>query len=53
MWDFDWPPQSPTEVISRLREDDVLTHCFGRFPAAPVRPDGRIIIEFKMREKEV
>jgi len=43
---LDWPPQSPTDVIGRLREGDVHTHCFRPFPAAPVRPDGRIIIEF-------
>ena len=35
-------PPSPKEVISRLREGDVLTHCFRPFPAAPARSDGRI-----------
>ena len=42
MCDLNWPPPTPTEVISRLREGDVLTHCFRPFPAAPARSDGII-----------
>jgi len=42
MCHLDWPPPSPKEVISRLRQGDVLTHCFRPFPAAPARSDGRI-----------
>ena len=51
---LDWPPPSPTEVISRLREGDVLTHCFRPFPAAPARSDGRIREEIlEARERGV
>lgn len=54
MCHFDWPPPSPTEVISRLREGDVLTHCFRPFPAAPARSDGRIREEIlEARERGV
>ena len=42
MCHLDWPPPNPKEVISRLRQGDVLTHCFRPFPAAPARSDGRI-----------
>ena len=42
MCHLDWPPPSPKEVLSRLREGDVLTHCFRPFPAAPARSDSRI-----------
>ena len=42
MCHLDWPPPSPIEVINRLREGDVLTHCFRPFPAAPARSDSRI-----------
>ena len=54
MCHLDWPPPSPTEVISRLREGDVLTHCFRPFPAAPARSDGRIRDEIlEARERGV
>jgi dihydroorotase len=42
MCHLDWPPPSVREVVDRLRPGDVLTHCFRPFPAAPVRPTGRI-----------
>ena len=51
---LDWSPPSPTEVISRLREGDVLTHYFRPFPAAPARSDGRIREEIlEARERGV
>ena len=54
MCHLDWPPPSPIEVISRLREGDVLTHCFRPFPAAPARSDGRIREEIlEARERGV
>jgi dihydroorotase len=39
---LDNPPPSRLEVMSRLREGDILTHCFRPFPNAPVAPDGRV-----------
>lgn len=36
---IDHPPPSRTEVVSRLRRKDVLTHCFKPFPNSPL--DGR------------
>ena len=36
---IDHPPPSRREVVSRLRPNDVLTHCFRPFPNAPI--DGR------------
>lgn len=39
---LDNPPPSRLEVLSRLRQGDVITHCFRPFPNAPVRADGRI-----------
>ena len=54
MCHLDWPPPSPKEVLSRLREGDVLTHCFRPFPAAPARSDGRIREEIlEARERGV
>ena len=54
MCQLDWPPQSPVEIISRLGKDDVLTHCFRYFPAAPARSDGRIREEIlEVRERGV
>ena len=54
MCHLDWPPPSPIEVINRLREGDVLTHCFRPFPAAPARSDGRIREEIlEARERGV
>ena len=54
MCHLDWPPPSPIEVINRLREGDVLTHCFRPFPAAPARSNGRIREEIlEARERGV
>lgn len=39
---LDAPPPSRHEVVSRLRQGDILTHCFRPFPNAPIRPDGRV-----------
>jgi len=39
---LDHPPPSRLEVLSRLRQGDVITHCFRPFPNAPVMEDGRI-----------
>jgi dihydroorotase len=39
---LDHPPPSRLEVLSRLRQGDVITHCFRPFPNAPVRADGQI-----------
>ena len=39
---LDHPPPSRLEVLSRLRRDDILTHCFRPFPNAPVEAGGRI-----------
>jgi len=39
---LDNPPPSRLEVLSRLRQGDILTHCFRPFPNAPVRGDGLI-----------
>jgi len=39
---LDHPPPSRLEVLSRLRRDDILTHCFRPFPNAPVEEGGRI-----------
>ncbi len=39
---LDHPPPSRLEVLSRLRQGDILTHCFRPFPNAPAAPDGRV-----------
>ena len=39
---LDNPPPSRLDVLSRLRQGDVITHCFRPFPNAPVRADGQI-----------
>ena len=39
---LDHPPPSRTEVLSRMRPGDVLTHCYRPFPAAPTRTDGQV-----------
>ena len=39
---IDDPPPSYAEVVARLREGDVLTHCFRPFPNTPVGPDGSV-----------
>lgn len=54
MCHLDWPPPSPSEVIGRLREGDVLTHGFRPFRAVPARSDGRIREEIlEARERGV
>ena len=42
---LDAPPPARHEVVSRLRNGDILTHCFRPFPNAPVRPDGKVRAE--------
>lgn len=39
---IDEPPPSYSEVVSRLRKGDVLTHCFRPYPNAPCHGDGRV-----------
>src|SRR5471030_2972603 len=40
--------------MSRLRKDDILTHCFRPFPNAPIAPDGRVRDEIlKARQRGV
>ena len=39
---LDNPPPSRTEVLSRMRPGDVLTHCYRPFPAAPTRANGEV-----------
>ncbi len=49
---LDHPPPSRLDVLSRLRQGDVITHCFRPFPNAPVRADGRIheeVVEARRR----
>ena len=54
MCHLDWPPPSRRDVVSRLREGDILTHCFRPFPASPARGDGRIREEIlEARERGV
>lgn len=55
MCHLDRPPPSREEVVSRLRQGDILTHCFKPFPNAPVRlRDGEIYEEIKLaRERGV
>jgi len=51
---LDAPPPSRHEVMSRLRKDDILTHCFRPFPNAPIAPDGRVRDEIlKARQRGV
>ena len=51
---LDAPPPSRHEVMSRLRKDDILTHCFRLFPNAPIAPDGRVRDEIlKARQRGV
>lgn len=48
---IDHPPPGRSEVIDRLRQGDILTHCFKPFPNAPIdgkghmRADARIARE--------
>ena len=39
---IDHPPPTLPEVLKRMREGDVLTHCFRPFPNTPVTADGRV-----------
>ena len=39
---LDHPPPSRLEVMSRLRNGDILTHCFRPFPNAPSHPGGGV-----------
>ena len=39
---LDHPPPSRLEVMSRLRQGDILTHCFRPFPNAPSAPGGGV-----------
>ena len=39
---LDHPPPSRSEVMSRLRPGDILTHCFRPFPNAPAAPGGGV-----------
>ena len=42
---LDFPPPSREEVLNRLREGDILTHCYRPFPNAPVSGAGDIYRE--------
>ena len=44
---IDEPPPSYGEVVSRLRQGDVLTHCFRPFPNAPMHGDGSVRAEIR------
>ncbi len=37
---IDYPPPGRSEVLTRLRPGDVLTHCFRPFPNAPITRTG-------------
>lgn len=39
---IDEPPPSYEDVVARLRQGDVLTHCFRPFPNAPMDREGRV-----------
>ncbi|WP_445504838.1 amidohydrolase/deacetylase family metallohydrolase [Microvirga sp. G4-2] len=39
---IDHPPPTLPEVLERLREGDVLTHCFRPFPNTPATSDGKV-----------
>lgn len=39
---LDYPPPSRSDVLSRLRKGDVLTHCFRPYPNAPAKPRGGV-----------
>ena len=39
---IDEPPPSYEEVVSRLRQGDVLTHCYRPFPNAPIDGRGKV-----------
>jgi dihydroorotase len=42
---IDEPPPSYEEVVSRLRPDDILTHCYRPFPNAPISGNGKVKAE--------
>lgn len=49
---IDEPPPSYEAVVSRLRQGDVLTHCYRPFPNAPIDGKGKVkreIIEARER----
>lgn len=39
---IDEPPPGRLEVLTRLRQGDILTHCFRPFPNAPINGAGQI-----------
>jgi dihydroorotase len=39
---LDYPPPSRSDVLTRLRKGDVLTHCFRPYPNAPSKPGGGV-----------
>ncbi|HZH09971.1 MAG TPA: amidohydrolase/deacetylase family metallohydrolase [Microvirga sp.] len=39
---IDHPPPTLPEVLERMREGDVLTHCFRPFPNTPATADGKV-----------
>lgn len=39
---IDHPPPTLPEVLARMREGDVLTHCFRPFPNTPATADGKV-----------
>ncbi|MCB5177474.1 MULTISPECIES: amidohydrolase/deacetylase family metallohydrolase [Microvirga] len=39
---IDYPPPTLPEVLARMREGDVLTHCFRPFPNSPATADGKV-----------
>ena len=42
MCHIDEPPPTYSAVVDRLRQGDVLTHCFRPFPNAPVLGNGKV-----------
>lgn len=50
MTHIDSPPPTRQEILSRLREGDVLTHCFRAPPNAPIE-NGEIIEEMHLARK--
>ncbi|MGH7120537.1 MAG: amidohydrolase/deacetylase family metallohydrolase [Acetobacteraceae bacterium] len=42
MTHLDNPPPARHEVMQRLRQGDILTHCFRPWPNAPVAPDASV-----------
>ncbi len=39
---IDYPPPSRSEVVTRLRPNDVLTHCYKPFPNSPLNGSGQV-----------